>query len=179
MPLDVLENGEETAEGLVGEVQLPGVSLGGGAMVVGRRSRAGSGLWVRVDDDTVWLDAKDAKGFGCTSTIEWAPVLDADHACGTGCTSSVDLELWTPLDTEPACGVCETTSADLLIIPRLAGAKSVSMSTTSQVSLIRDDTLEVLRLMALLPKTKRVQAQIPDDVQHVLDLIAKMKKKAA
>jgi hypothetical protein len=43
-----------------------------------------------------------------------------------------------------------------------------------------DDSLEVMRMLALLPGARsRLPDKLPDDVAHVMDLIARMKKKAA
>ena len=56
-------------------------------------------------------------------------------------------------------------------------ARAIARTTTARM--VRDDTAEIVRLMALLPKAKRLAVPLPDDVAELYGLIDRMKKKAA
>lgn len=128
-----------------------------------------SGLWRRIDEETVWLDAGPARAYGRTSPAE----LDV--------TLPVPPPEPVELDAAPARAGGQTQPAEVRLVPMVldaTAATAVGRTSAARVSI--DDSAEIARLMALLPAARnRLPAKLPEDVQHVLGLIAAMKKKAA
>lgn len=130
---------------------------GGAILGTAIRRRAGSGRWVRVDQDLVELTAAKASGHGCTSEAQLPAILWAEEARAEGCTSSASV------------------SAGAAV----PGARATARGSTAAAALQRDDTFEIARMIALLPKAKRIAVTPPADVASLYDLIDRMKKKAA
>jgi hypothetical protein len=158
--------------------QQPPRSEGGGGIA----SKAGSGYWRRLDDQSQWLTPRPARSVARTSAVRlnidvtW-PARARGHTSAAPGIIGVRCLVAAAASGRTATSAAPSLQVRLFLRCRPATAAAV---TTPADGMHVDDSLEVMRMLALLPGARsRLPDKLPDDVAQVVDLIARMKKKAA
>lgn len=137
-------------------------------MVLGKRRS--SGRFVRVDAQTIWLDAEHARSVVCLAgQTSDAPLVNL----------VVAFDLAAARTRVGVAGITDR-SALVAVVPLDATTASAAITTrTSSARLTRDDTAEVINLLRLIETAKPKRSIPPADreLAEILALVELMKKK--